>query len=147
MSKKPLLSDRKDKIVQAVLGKLRFLSKLRPGERINVDTLAVYTGWYTEKVRRWWHDAGRKATIRFLQETFREAFNLANKYVDKPDRNKLGEIVLSEIENAYAGIKALKATYISDLGFQAKAEALEKVSCARVQELRKKIPGREGDAG
>lgn len=112
--------------VHDILSKLRFIAKIKPGERVDVGRLAVSADGWCAGLGRLWQNEGRETTLAFMRRTVDDALATAGQMLGSPlEFNKeLGRMLLAGLEEARVGVAALARTYESDRMFVAKVEIL-----------------------
>ena len=105
---------------QEIISRLKFIGKLKKGEKINTKHMYVQpNGLSTIFVRTFVNQDNRGNTLSFCQETIGRAFELLITYErsDKKDENVMFHHLLYDLEMVMNGLKNLKVTYISDTKF------------------------------
>ena len=97
--------------VNAILTKLRILSKIDPGKKINIGpmTFTDSSSWSGAFMRRLTGE-GRKALMLQLNQIIRQAILVINEYRHTPYRT----LIVNHLAQAKLGIQNLSITYQSD---------------------------------
>ena len=103
------------------ISKLKFLGKIKKGEKINVKEMTLQTESYlTAASRTIWFVDNRNNTMSFIQTTIQAGFdllNLLNKSTGNVSDDELSKTIVKDITNAKIGINNLKTTYSDDTYF------------------------------
>ncbi len=142
-----------DTKVQEIIGRLKFMSKIRPGEKINVRELfARDNDSMLQRLLRTIKNVGtylsssdivesKDATLAFIQENLDRAITLIAVYsCDKDDKFKqtIASIIVQNLENSKGGIRHSIATYQNDRKFISEAEAVIETLEVRINSLKSK---------
>lgn len=146
-----------DAKVQEVIGRLKFMSKILHGEKINVRELFVRDNdSVMQRVLRTMRNVGtflsasesvesKQATLDFIQDTVNSAITLIAIYRRDNDEFKknIADIIVNNLEQSKVGIRNLIATYQSDRKFISEAEAVIQTLEVRINSMRQKgyMPG------
>jgi hypothetical protein len=139
--------------VQEVIGRLKFLAKIRHGEKINVRELFVRDNdSVAQRFLRTLHNwttylsasqtvESKEATLAFINETVNNAITLIAVYRKDADEFKqnIADIIINNLESSKAGISNLISTYKGDRRFISEAEAGIQTLEARIKSM--KMPG------
>lgn len=138
--------------VQQVIGKLKFMSKIQHGEKINIRELFVRDNdSVLQRVFRSLRNAttyissseiveSKESTLSFIQDTVNEAIALISIYRCENDKFKqnIADIIVTNLEGSKFGIRNLISTYQSDRRFISEAEAVIQTLEARINSLKEK---------
>jgi hypothetical protein len=105
---------------QEIISRLKFIGKLKKGEKINTRHMYVQPdGFGTALSRTFIHQDNRGNALNFCQETINRAFELLVTYKrsEKPSDQVLYGHLISDLELAKTGLVNLKFTYITDTKF------------------------------
>lgn len=125
-----------------VIKKLKFITLIEPGERINVSTIsAVQESWFATIYRTIFKES-RTKTLQFLSEVIDRSFELIFLYKDS---KKLSDQIscyqiLDDIIQSINGIKNIQVTYNSDRNFYCEMETLLSSIHARLAEIYQNEP-------
>ena len=129
----------KERSPQDVISRLKFISTLKPGEKIDVASLSVQTDTVLGRIYRTVLARGesRVATLEFIRQTLGEAFELAQAQAVHEDAyvRRLGAMVFTAIVAAKAGIQGLSETYKDDRMFVSRIETLVGTLDAKITEV------------
>jgi hypothetical protein len=132
--------------VQDVVSKLKFLSKLQPGEKIQVNSLSIIeNGWFW-KVYRHFTSKGktekdilesREISLNSISELCEIALKLALDVVDKEGtcHQEVWTMVLSSLKEFQPGIRNLMVSYEGDRLFISKVDTFISILNAKIKEL------------
>lgn len=119
--------------IKDVIAKLRFISKIEVGNKVNVKDMFVRDNsvlW--QRVLRSFHNwflqgsESKEATLKYIEKVTDEAIALIREqrnYPTDPYRQEIANILLRNLENSLQGTKNLKKTYEDDISFVARIEA------------------------
>jgi hypothetical protein len=116
--------------VQDVLSKLKFISTIKPGEKIDVASLSVQPNTLMARLYRSVLARGesRVATLEFIQQTLDRAFAFVINYEDDEGpaapTSTLRRMLLEAISGSKAGIMSLAQTYKDDRMYVSRVETL-----------------------
>ena len=141
-----MVRDGSDRSVQDIIGKLKFISKIKEGEIIDVNNLTLSEGgWVTSTYRtifRWtpWNQS-REDSLNFFRETVSIAFDLASRYMASGDIffQELGARIICSLEMAKKGINNHTQTYKTDPMYVSKVEAFLETLDANLIDLKRRV--------
>lgn len=123
-----------EKTVQDIISKLRFISKIQPGEKINIkerfvrDNSQIWQRIIRTIRNITYEDAESKdATLKFLEMVTDEAINLIVIYKSNDENSfniNVANLIISNLETAITGMESLINTYSQDRNFTTRVEAL-----------------------
>ena len=106
---------------QEVISRLKFIGKIKKGEKIDTYYMSVQPeGLVTSFKRTFWSHDSRNNTLAFIQQVMSRAFDLIIRYERSPTRGQdimLINNLVQDIKAAAGGITNLKHTYIIDIKF------------------------------
>jgi len=111
------------------VSKLKFISKIQMGEKIDTQSLTVSTTNIITKLYRSLFSRGesRNLTFEFLSRVVNDSFNLIQKYIEYKDdiihKNKINEIIIA-LESSKDGMLNLIDTYKFDRMYVSKVDTL-----------------------
>lgn len=126
-----------------ILSKLKFISKVQEGEKINVRYLYVQQdGFMTKLSRTFYNLDNRGNTLNFVENTIKRSLEIITLYInsDKLSDRKLCYNIIKDLDKSKSGIINLIKTYIQDNMFIARMETLLDEIEAKISELKSKIP-------
>lgn len=105
---------------QEIISRLKFIGKLKKGEKINTRHMYVQPdGFGTSISRTFVYQDNRGNALNFCQETIARAFELLITY-ERSDNNTekvLFRHLIKDLKQATSGLTNLKFTYITDTKF------------------------------
>ena len=120
-----------------IIKKLKFITLIEQGERINVSTISTaHNNWFSSIYRSIFKES-RQKTFQFLNEVIDRSFELIFLHKDSKkvsDRISCHQII-EDLMNSLVGIKHLQQTYSSDRNFYCDMETLLGSIFARLAEL------------
>lgn len=105
---------------QEIISRLKFIGKLKKGEKINTKQMYVQQeGLATTLSRTFWAQDNRINTINFIHETIKFSFELLNNYdrSDTTPEKELAKHLVNDLRQVNQGLENLKQTYILDTKF------------------------------
>ena len=126
------------------ISKLKFLGKIKKGEKINVKEMSLQTESYlTAASRTIWFVDNRNNTMSFIQTTIQSGFdllNLLNKSNGNVSDDEVSKTIVRDITASKNGINNLKTTYSDDTYFCCSVDTFVETISARLLDLRDKRP-------
>jgi hypothetical protein len=105
---------------QEIISRLKFIGKLKKGEKINTKQMYVQQeGIATMISRTFWSQDNRINTINFIHETIKFSFELLHNYnrSDNGPEQELAKHIVNDLRQVSQGLDNLKHTYILDTKF------------------------------
>ena len=127
--------------VQDLFSRLKFITKIKQGEKINVPNMYTQeNNWKTTLVRTIWDTDTRQNAQNFIKETIHNCFELIFLYLrtNNVTRMELVKNMIVDIHLAKRGITNIKYTYRNDTMFVCALETLELRIDAQMTELKSK---------
>jgi len=124
-----------------IIPKLKFISRLNKGDKINVKNMYIQPNNFLNRIiRSFFHVDDRTNTLMFVNHTVKKSFELFLEHINS---NNAFDIILCQniildLKNAKNGLINLKETYISDIMFICKIDALLEETDARLMEIESK---------
>jgi hypothetical protein len=123
--------------------RLKFLSKIRKGEKINVMANTLQPdSMLTSLSRAFLNTDNRQNTLTYIQNSINSGFQLFTTYIrsDKISERKLAIQIIRDIVEAKQGINNLKNTYSDDIMFCCSIETYLQTIDAKIEEYTDKYP-------
>ena len=120
---------------QEIISKLKFIGKIKKGEKINTRHMYVQPdGLSTSIIRTFIYRDNRGNVLNFCQETISRAFELLVTYErsEKNTEQVLFGHLLTDLQHATNGLANLKFTYIADTKFCCDMDTLLQIITARL---------------
>lgn len=121
-----------------VIPKLKFISKLNKGDKINVKNLYIQpNSLYSKIIRSFFEIDDRTNTLTFVSNTVKKGFELFQMYAESKNPYDLivSQNIISDLKNAKNGLTNLKETYHSDVMFICKIDSLIEEIDAKIVEI------------
>lgn len=121
-----------------IIPKLKFISRLNKGDKINVKNLYIQPNNFFNKISRSFiHIDDRTNTLIFVNNTVKKGFDLFLQHIESsnPFDNILCQNILYDLKNAINGLLNLKETYGDDIMFVCKIDSLIEEIQARLIEI------------
>lgn len=128
---------------QEIISRLKFIGRIKPGEKINTKYMFVQqNNIYTSIYRTIFNRDSRQNALQFIQETLYRAYDLITilELTDKESNKMVCFNILKDLENVKIGITNLKETYISDIKFCCDIDTILQHLDAKVTEIKNTIP-------
>lgn len=128
---------------QDVITKLKFLSRVSKGQKINVKDMTLQDeSWVTSASRSIWNIDNRNNTMTFIQNTITTAFNMITLLLksDTVGDKQICKTIVSDIISSKNGIKNLKSTYVDDTYFCCGVDTYVQMIEAHMTDLKSKKP-------
>jgi hypothetical protein len=124
-----------------IIPKLKFISRLNKGDKINVKNLYIQPNNFINKISRSFiHVDDRTNTLFFVNNTIKKGFELFLQHIE--NKNSFDHIlcqnILIDLKNSINGLLNLKETYGDDIMFICKIDALIEEIEARLIEIENK---------
>jgi hypothetical protein len=119
-----------------VMKKLKFISKIEPGDRINVNSISTSNNSLFSSIYRSIFKESRSKTYQFLNDVIDRSFELIVLYKDSDkmsDRITCSHI-LEDLHHSINGLKNLQITYNDDRSFNCDIDTLIGSIYARLAE-------------
>jgi len=126
-----------------IIPKLKFISKLNKGDKINVKSMYIQPNNFYNKISRsFFNIDDRTNTLIFVQTTLKKGFELFLQHITSvnPFDSILCSNILTDLSNTKMGLLNLKETYIDDVMFICKIDAMIEETDAKLAEIHSKYP-------
>ena len=124
---------------QEIVSRLKFIGKVKKGEKINTRHMYVQPAGLTTTISRTFiNQDNRGNALSFCQDTVQRAFELLNSYrhsISSPDQVAFNHL-LTDLRNATTGLHNLKVTYITDTKFCCDMDTLLESIEARLSDFK-----------
>lgn len=142
-SLKSFVIDGSERSVQDIVSKLKFISKIKEGEIMDVQTHSLTEWSIGTSVYRTFIARGesRKSALEFFRSVIGEAFDLATKYLSSSEKffQDIGMMIVIALQESKAGITNHAKTYSSDRFHVSKVETLIKTLDTKADDLTRKM--------
>jgi hypothetical protein len=128
--------------VQATISKLKFISKLRSGEKFNPQTLQIRDdSYYSCAVRTLNPNENKDLCFLFIQQTISEGIDLYYFYSRSPEsfHTEISKVLKAALVESKEGIDSQKETYSKHRSFCTQLDALKATMDAKMQNNRNLI--------
>lgn len=105
---------------QEIISRLKFIGKLKKGEKINTRYMYVQPdGFGTMLSRTFFYQDNRGNTLNFCQETINRSFELLITYErsETPSDKVMATHLLNDLKQSTTGLVNMKTTYVTDTKF------------------------------
>ena len=124
-----------------IIPKLKFISRLSKGDKINVKNMYIQqNNFYNWISRSFFNIDDRANTLMFVHTTVKRGFDLLLHHIDSsnPFDIILCQNLYQDLRNTKIGFLNLRETYIEDVMFTCKIDALVEETDAKLTELETK---------
>jgi len=121
-----------------IIPKLKFISRLNKGDKINVKNLYIQSNNFFNKISRsFFHIDDRTNTLIFVNNTVKKGFDLFLQHIESsnPFDSILCQNILYDLKNSINGLLNLKETYGDDIMFVCKIDSLIEEIQARLIDI------------
>ena len=126
---------------QDIITKLKFLSRVSKGQRINVKEMILQDeSWLTTASRTVWNIDNRNNTMTFIQNTITSAFNMIGLLLrsETVGDRQICKTIVGDIIASKKGIRNLKGTYTDDTYFCCGVDTYIQMIDAHMTDLKSK---------
>jgi hypothetical protein len=121
------------------ISKLKFIGKLKKGDKINIKFMCVQQNNLITKINRTIYNVDNRAnTLTFISDTIKKGFDELLVHINNStvfDTNIANNIIV-DLENCKTGLTNLKETYSDDLIFCCKIDTILQEIDARLEEIK-----------
>ena len=124
-----------------IIPKLKFISRLNKGDKINVKNLYIQSNNFMNRISRSFINIDdRTNTLIFVNNTIKKGFELFLKHIEcnNPFDHIVCQNLLYDLKNSTNGLLNLKETYVDDIMFICKIDSLIEEIDARLIEINNK---------
>ena len=124
-----------------IIPKLKFISKLNKGDKINVKNMYIQPNNILNRlIRTFYMVDDRSNTLLFVNNTVKKGFDLFLSHIDSknPFDVILCKNIMTDLRNAKTGLFNLKETYSEDVMFICKIDSLIEEIDAKLTEIETK---------
>jgi len=136
---KGFVVDGSERSVQDVVSKLKFISKIKEGDIIDVATLTISQRSLATSLHRTFvaRSESREVTLNFFRESINSAFDLADEYLKKEEKfpHKIGLMIINALETCPEGLNEHIKTYSDARMHVAKVETLISTIKVKLEEI------------
>ena len=121
-----------------IIPKLKFIAKLKKGDKIYVKNLYIQpNNLIYRMLRSFYHIDDRTNTLVFIQTTITKGFELfqENILIHSPFHARVCQNIFQDLRNTKDGLLCLKETYVDDVMFSCKIDALIEDTEAKLVEI------------
>ena len=101
-----------------IISRLKFISKIQTGEKIDVKYMFVQPeGIVTKFSRTFIHKCSRRNTLNFVMNTIKRTFEIITSYIESPNKSRhhICKNIIQDLKFSQKGIVNIKSTYLDDL--------------------------------
>ena len=124
-----------------IIPRIKFIGKIQKGEKMNVKHMQVHPDSIITKIMRSFvHTDTRANTFTFINASIKKGFDILSMHLDNDrqfDRT-LCQNLVADLRQCKAGMQNVKDTYIEDLMFCCKMDALMEETEARIHDIESK---------
>jgi len=129
--------DGTEKTIQDILSKLKFVSKIQKGYKVNVKELSFNNNNFLEWIKRKWYGETKEDTLKFVEDLYDLSFKTIINFKKRDElfyRN-MSNNILNALQDSKEGIHSLIETYKEDVMFVSRIEALESTLDTKINML------------
>lgn len=121
-----------------IISQLKFISKIKPGEQVNVDNLSICSRNFFSGIYRTFYGEGREKTFHYFNITIKRAFEklAAFSNSERISDTMLCSQLVENLQTCIEGLSNAKDTYKDDRRFVCDVETLIEGIESRLEELR-----------
>lgn len=120
---------------ESVINELKFIGKVKKGEKINVKYMCVQPDGIVTKISRTLINPDtRTNALSFIRNTINKCFSILDYYM-KSNNKQLCINIIRDLENSKQGIHNLKSTYADDTLFCCSIDTLIERIDVRLKEV------------
>lgn len=126
---------------EAVISRLKFIARIRPGEKVDIASLSVHPVTYTWRLYRAVFARGesRYTTLDYIRQALDDAFEIAPEFLAGGDdcSRTIGQMIVESLSASKSGIQGLAKTYEDDRMYVARIESLVAILNVKIASLPK----------
>lgn len=135
-----------EKSAHELVSKLKFISKIKQREKIDIEYLQVVSAdsWLNSFYRTFIsRSESRDSTLEFVKNIIKEAFELSYKYLncDGEYSKNIGKMLIKSIVESKIGLKNLADTYSDDRLYESEIDAFILFIDTKINDIDKQFPG------
>jgi len=121
-----------------IISQLKFISKIKAGEQINVDSLSICSRNIFSGIYRTMYGEGREKTFHYFNVTIRRAFEKLSAFSnsERISDNMLCSQIVENLHGCIDGLSNAKDTYKDDRRFVCDVETLIEGIESRLEEFK-----------
>ncbi len=125
-----------------IISQLKFISKIKPGEQVNVDNLSICSRNMFSGIYRSMYGESRDKTFHYFSVTIRRAFEKIQAYAnsEKISEKMLCYNIIDNLQASIEGLENAKDTYKDDRRFVCDIETMIEEVHAKLNELKQLKP-------
>lgn len=110
----------------SIFSKLKFISRLQVGDKINTKYLYIQKDCIITKLSRMFYDENRKNTLNFIHNTVNRAFEILTIYDSggKEQHRPICIILVNDLLKCRSGLLNIKETYLTDIKFSCDVDTI-----------------------
>lgn len=124
-----------------IIPRIKFIGKIQKGEKMNVKHMQVQPDSILTKISRSFiHTDTRSNTYTFVNYSIKKGFEILYQHLgsEKPFDRILCINLMNDLRNCKEGLQNIRETYIEDLMFCCKIDALIEETDARINDVQTK---------
>jgi len=126
---------------EELISKLKFLSKIQKGEKMNVGGMFMQLDCFKTTVSRTiWNVDSRQNTLTFIEKVLNNSTELIELFLNSSQHAQyvMASNIMKDLESSKNGIRNLKITYNNDVMFCSKIDTFIQWVDAKLIEIRAK---------
>jgi hypothetical protein len=123
--------------VEKISSKLKFISKIEPGQKISTNSQYIQNNTYYTSVVRYLTGESREKVYEYITDVIQDSFSVLDSLSDSSNGYdiKVCENLIGDLINLKPGLANLKRTYNNDKNYISKMETLVQNLDVKIQEL------------
>jgi hypothetical protein len=124
-----------------IIPRIKFIGKIQKGEKMNVKHMQIQQDTIITKIfRSFIYNDTRVNTFTFINTSIKKAFEVLLMHIDsdKPFDRTICQNIMSDLRQCRFGMQNVKDTYMDDLMFCCKMDALMEETNARIYDIESK---------
>ena len=124
-----------------IIPRIKFIGKIQKGEKMNVKHMQIQQDTIITKIfRSFIYNDTRVNTFTFINTSIKKAFEVLLMHIDsdKPYDRTICQNIMNDLRQCRFGMQNVKDTYMDDLMFCCKMDALMEETNARIYDIESK---------
>lgn len=121
-----------------IIPRIKFIGRIQKGEKVNVKHMNIQQdSLFMKLIRSFVHNDTRANTFIFINNTIKKGFEILSLHlgVDKDYDRSLCQNLTNDLKQCKIGMLNIRETYIEDLMFCCKIDALIEETDARLHDI------------
>jgi len=133
----------KEHSLEEMLSKLKFISRIKEGDKINVGSMSIVKPDYYSRICRTMSGETRDDGLEFIRIVIRKSIELAQYYMNCKEEDcefnrDVADLIIKNINDAKKGIENYSKTYGPDVKFATELETILETTNIKIGKNTKK---------